>query len=83
MAQNGEIVHVNPSALRFWDKIGLGPLHGAKNVTAVALFEPDDDCDPLIIQTWLQDAAHAYEVSRPNCDDCPKLKVHATWRYGG
>lgn len=78
MAQNGEIVHVNASALRFWDKLGLGPLHGAKNVTAVALFEPEDGCDPLIIQTWLQDATHAYEVSWNYCNDFTELRDHAT-----
>jgi len=50
-----------PSAIRFWEKEGLGPRNGAKNVVAFAIFEGEERA-PLI-EAWLERVGWAYEVS--------------------
>jgi hypothetical protein len=62
LVQNNKVMHVNPSALRFWSTIGLAPLRGAKDVNAFALFQPGDGCSPAALRSWLLRVTHSYEV---------------------
>ncbi|KAJ3994837.1 mediator complex subunit 13 C-terminal-domain-containing protein [Lentinula boryana] len=39
VAKSEAIIHVMPSALRFWDKVGLGPKGGKKNITVFVIYE--------------------------------------------
>ncbi|KIJ32318.1 hypothetical protein M422DRAFT_35866 [Sphaerobolus stellatus SS14] len=54
----GLVQQVLPSAVRFWEKEGLGPRNGTKNVIAFALFEGEDR-KPLI-KDWLDKVGRAY-----------------------
>ncbi|KAJ3785847.1 mediator complex subunit 13 C-terminal-domain-containing protein [Lentinula aff. detonsa] len=39
VAKSEAIIHIMPSALRFWDKVGLGPKGGKKNTTVFVIYE--------------------------------------------
>lgn len=57
------IIQIFPTALRFWEKLGLGPKGGKKDVTAFVLFEPDLDERQLQVEAWLTSLAAMYAVS--------------------
>lgn len=61
IARAGLVHYMLPSVLRFWEKEGLGPRSGAKNVIAFALFEGDDRA-PLVA-SWLERVSRVYNVS--------------------
>jgi hypothetical protein len=50
-----------PTAIRFWEKQGLGPRSGTKDVVAFALFEGSDDKRALVA-AWMQRVGRAYNV---------------------
>lgn len=50
-----------PTAIRFWEKEGLGPRSGTKDVVAFALFEESDDRVALV-EAWLERAGRVYAV---------------------
>ncbi|KAJ4471962.1 mediator complex subunit 13 C-terminal-domain-containing protein [Lentinula aciculospora] len=39
VAKSEAIIHIMPTALRFWDKLGLGPKGGKKNVDVFVIYE--------------------------------------------
>ncbi|KAG6874003.1 hypothetical protein C0995_007960 [Termitomyces sp. Mi166 len=55
------VIQVLPTALRFWEKLGLGPKGGAKNGTAFVLFEDDGEQRMQQVATWLETVATSYE----------------------
>lgn len=55
------IIQVLPPALRFWEKLGLTPKGGRKDVTVFALFE-DDGQRQLLMESWLKSTRNTYEV---------------------
>ncbi len=59
------IIQVLPPALRFWEKLGLTPKGGRKDVTVFALFE-DDGRRQSLMENWLKSVKNAYQV-------CPSL----------
>jgi mediator of RNA polymerase II transcription subunit 13 len=56
------IIQVLPTALRFWEKLGLGPRGGRKDVVAFVLFEAD--CEERIqqVEGWLACVSATYNV---------------------
>ncbi|KAI0051453.1 hypothetical protein FA95DRAFT_278801 [Auriscalpium vulgare] len=54
------IIQVLPTALRFWEKLGLTPRAGKKDVVAFVLFEEQDDERQNEAEKWLQYISHAY-----------------------
>jgi hypothetical protein len=56
------ILQVSPTALRFWEKLGLGPRGGKKNVTAFALFEDNGEERKQQVERWLRDMSRTYSV---------------------
>ncbi|KAF9004684.1 mediator complex subunit 13 C-terminal-domain-containing protein [Cyathus striatus] len=54
------VIHVLPTAIRFWDKLGLGPRAGRKSVTAFAFFE-DNEQRQVQVEGWLSSLSAAYE----------------------
>lgn len=63
IAKGDAIIQILPTALRFWEKLGLGPRGGTKDVTAFVLFEDDGQQLQQQVETWLASVAAAYHVS--------------------
>jgi len=55
------IIKVLPPALRFWEKLGLTPKGGRKDITAFALFE-DDGRRQSLMENWLKSVKNSYQV---------------------
>jgi hypothetical protein len=51
-----------PTVVRFWEKEGLGPRGGTKDVVAFALFEESEDNGDLV-KAWMERVARVYSVS--------------------
>jgi mediator of RNA polymerase II transcription subunit 13 len=60
------VIQILPTALRFWEKLGLGPRGGKKDVTAFVLFECDVEERHQQLEGWLSALAATYAVSRPS-----------------
>lgn len=58
------VVQVLPTALRFWEKLGLGPRGGKKDVTAFVLFEDDGEERQLQVGAWLGNLSATYTVRK-------------------
>ncbi len=58
------VIHVLPTALRFWEKLGLSPRGGKKNITIFTLYDKEGDGNQreLQIDSWLANIATAYAV---------------------
>ncbi|KAJ7252420.1 mediator complex subunit 13 C-terminal-domain-containing protein [Mycena haematopus] len=54
------VIQILPTALRFWEKLGLSPRGGPKNATVFVLFEDDGDGRQLA-ETWLAKITTIYE----------------------
>lgn len=59
------IIQILPTALRFWEKLGLGPRGGKKNGTYFVLFEEDGEQRLQQTETWIATVAATYEVCMP------------------
>ena len=57
------IIHVLPTALRFWEKLGLGPKGGRKDLSAFVIFEEDGEQRQTQMENWLVSVGNAYRVS--------------------
>lgn len=56
------VIQMSPTSLRFWEKLGLSPRAGQKDVTAFVFFEGTDDDRDAGIEDWLSRVAAAYSV---------------------
>ncbi|KAF7350887.1 Mediator of RNA polymerase II transcription subunit 13 [Mycena sanguinolenta] len=54
------VIQILPTALRFWEKLGLSPRGGPKNASVFVLFEDDGD-GPQLAETWLAKITTIYE----------------------
>ncbi|KAG6840613.1 hypothetical protein C0991_005562 [Blastosporella zonata] len=66
MSKSSSIIHVLPPALRFWEKLGLGPRGGGKDGTVFVLFEegPGGGAGAAVsdmVAAWLGDVIVNYE----------------------
>jgi mediator of RNA polymerase II transcription subunit 13, fungi type len=57
------VIEIFPPALRFWEKLGLTPRGGAKNVTSYVFFEEQEDDKIEHVSRWLDRVSAAYSVS--------------------
>ncbi|KAI9507205.1 mediator complex subunit 13 C-terminal-domain-containing protein [Russula earlei] len=60
VAKSDSIIQVLPSALRFWDKLGLSPRAGKKDVCAFVFFEELDETRVNAVDKWLQWVSSTY-----------------------
>lgn len=67
VGQSNSVLHVSAPALRFWDKLGLSPLNGKKDIVSFALYEEGVTGPERLgaVSSWMKDVAHVYTVS-PN-----------------
>ena len=63
VAKGDAIMQVTPPSLRFWEKLGLSPKSGPKDVTAFVFFEGADEERETEIEGWLSRVSAAYSVS--------------------
>jgi mediator of RNA polymerase II transcription subunit 13 len=56
------IIQVLPTALRFWEKLGLSPKGGRKDLSAFVLFEDEGEGREALVETWLCNVRSAYQV---------------------
>jgi mediator of RNA polymerase II transcription subunit 13 len=56
------IMQVLPPALRFWEKLGLRPRGGKKDVVAFVFFEEDQERQQQV-ENWLERMSATYSVS--------------------
>ena len=63
VGKSDTILQVLPTALRFWEKLGLSPRAGAKDVNAFVLYEGSEDEREDRIAAWLDRLSQAYAVS--------------------
>lgn len=56
------VIQVLPPALRFWDKLGLGPRGGPKSIAGYVLFEERDEDRRNQVKEWLERVSATYIV---------------------
>ncbi|KAI0829265.1 mediator complex subunit 13 C-terminal-domain-containing protein [Trametes gibbosa] len=56
------IVQLASTSLRFWEKLGLTPRAGPKDVTAFVFYEGADEDHETEIETWLEKVSAAYSA---------------------
>ncbi|KAH7101076.1 hypothetical protein BKA62DRAFT_704230 [Auriculariales sp. MPI-PUGE-AT-0066] len=63
LAKNGAVVQLGLSALRFWERFGLGPRGGPKQVTAFIIFEETrNGISSPLAASWLDNVGCAYKT---------------------
>ncbi|KDQ65114.1 hypothetical protein JAAARDRAFT_108506, partial [Jaapia argillacea MUCL 33604] len=60
VGKSDAIVQVRPTALQFWEKLGLGPRGGKKDVTAYVLYQEGDEARQKLVQDWLATVSSIY-----------------------
>jgi mediator of RNA polymerase II transcription subunit 13 len=61
------VIQILPTALRFWEKLGLSPRGGRKDATVFVLFEDDGDARQQVVEAWLAKISTIYDVSGHKC----------------
>ncbi|TFY55040.1 hypothetical protein EVJ58_g8500 [Rhodofomes roseus] len=62
IGKSDSVIQVLPAALRFWEKIGLGPRAGRKDVTAFVVFEGSSERKEVAISQWLDKISATYSA---------------------
>jgi len=62
VAKSDALIQVLPTALRFWDKLGLSPRAGKKNICAFVFFEELDEARVDVVEKWVQWVSSTYTV---------------------
>jgi hypothetical protein len=70
VAKADAVIQILPTALRFWEKLGLGPRGGKKDVTAFILFEGDGNERLEQADNWLGSISAAYGVRKILISKC-------------
>lgn len=68
LGKGDAVIQLSPASLRFWEKLGLTPRAGPKDVTAFVFFEGSDEERENEVENWLGKVSAAYSVSLPACD---------------
>ncbi|KJA21672.1 hypothetical protein HYPSUDRAFT_87898 [Hypholoma sublateritium FD-334 SS-4] len=85
------VIQVLPTAIRFWEKLGLDPIGGRKDVSAFVLFEDEGGQTQALVDTWVTNLRSTYQgkhfgtMSLGTSTFCAKdgfvpLKFDATFR---
>ena len=62
VGKGDSIIQVLPASLRFWEKLGLAPRAGKKDLTAFLFFEDNGPDKQLLAETWLRKLSTTYSV---------------------
>lgn len=66
VGKSGALMNVKTSALKFWEKLGLSPRSGPKDVVAFMLHE-DDRYARKYGLVWMRAVSERYKVSCVTC----------------
>ncbi|KAL4256866.1 Mediator of RNA polymerase II transcription subunit 13 [Pleurotus pulmonarius] len=69
LAKGDTLVHIQPTAIAFWEKLGLGPKGGKKDVTAYALFQEADESHRSSVANWLRNLSSEYTDKHLGCHE--------------
>ncbi|KAG9219490.1 hypothetical protein CCMSSC00406_0005384 [Pleurotus cornucopiae] len=69
LAKGDTLVHIQPTAIAFWEKLGLGPKGGKKDVTAYALFQEVDESHRSSVASWLRNLSSEYTDKHLGCHE--------------
>lgn len=64
VGKSESVIHILPAAIRFWEKLGLAPRAGQKDVVAYVFYEARDEKREVQIAEWLDRVSLAYSVRR-------------------
>ena len=75
VGKSHSIIRISPPGLRFWDKLGLSPQGGKKNILAFTLFQSKDQSKVSQVDNWMSNIGDVYEVFFHRIQDSavPKL----------
>lgn len=62
VSKGDAVIQVLPPAVRFWEKLGLGPKGGRKDGTVFVLFEDAGEQRMQQVENWMEMVAATYEV---------------------
>ncbi|KAI0772549.1 mediator complex subunit 13 C-terminal-domain-containing protein [Trametes elegans] len=62
VGKDESIVLMSPTSLRFWEKLGLTPRPGPKDVTAFVFYEGSDEDRDSVFECWLGKVSTAYSA---------------------
>ncbi|KAJ7286899.1 hypothetical protein C8J57DRAFT_1460386, partial [Mycena rebaudengoi] len=85
------VIQILPTALRFWEKLGLAPRGGKKDATVFVLFEDTGDERQELVESWMAKIAAIYNCKHLGIltpgkhNACPKdgvfsLRFDSTFR---
>ncbi|EKM59526.1 uncharacterized protein PHACADRAFT_181524 [Phanerochaete carnosa HHB-10118-sp] len=60
VGKSDALMQVLPTALRFWEKLGLKPRSGNKDVTAFVFFEARNEAGEVELSDWLESLGQTY-----------------------
>lgn len=75
VAKSNTVVQLLPTALSFWEKLGLGPRSGKKDVTAFVFFESRGQATQTHIINWLKKVSEVYSVRLPHSAVCHPINM--------
>jgi mediator of RNA polymerase II transcription subunit 13, fungi type len=64
LAKGVALIKLLPTALRFWEALGLGPKHGRKDATILLITDGGSEPDLEQASKWLEALSIGYRVSR-------------------
>ena len=62
VAKSNSVIQVLPTALSFWEKLGLEPRAGGKDVTAYVFYEATGALNERKLHDWLDKVSNVYKV---------------------
>lgn len=65
VGKGDSMIQTMPASLRFWEKLGLTPHAGKKDITAF-LFLEDNGVDKPFAEAWLRKLSATYSVCPPS-----------------
>lgn len=77
LGKGDAVCQLSTASLRFWEKLGLSPRAGPKNVTTFVFFEGSDEEREIEVEAWLGRVSAAYSVCRASFQfTAPSLSPH-------
>ncbi|KAI0706930.1 mediator complex subunit 13 C-terminal-domain-containing protein [Cerioporus squamosus] len=77
LGKGDAVIQLSPTSLRFWEKLGLSPRAGPKDVTAFVFFEGSDEERESEVETWLSKVSVAYTAKNFGAHDAG-MSSHCT-----
>ncbi|EPQ59740.1 hypothetical protein GLOTRDRAFT_119718 [Gloeophyllum trabeum ATCC 11539] len=67
VTKSDAVIQTGYTALRFWEKLGLSPRNGKKDVSAFVFFEDEGDSKVQQVESWLTKVSSRYKARNLGC----------------